>query len=485
MDTSVVVRHLGAWGAAKGPLHQRLATALMAMVRDGIVLPGTRLPAERPLAEALAISRTTVVTAYNTLRADGWLESRTGGGTWVSRATARGARERAHTATLEHVSLLELASLDEDMIDLATGISTPLVSLVRSLVAPADAVEGTLTSVRQYWPLGLPALREAIARMFTRQQVPTDADQILVTCGAQQALSLVTMLLVQRGDVVLVETPTYFGALDAFRFAGARLSGVPVGDRHVDPAMLRDRLFATGPRLIYLTPTYNNPTGVVMPQSARQAVARTIEETGVTLVEDHAIADVSFDGQPPPAIAACSDGGNIISIGSISKVWWAGLRIGWIRATPSLIRQLGGLKSAADLGGPLPTQAMAVPLVAALDDARKARREELRPRRDLLAALLRQQLPEWTFTMPSGGLFLWVRTPGVNARQFAQYAARHHVALAPGGLFSVGDGHDEFLRLPYLLDEPALERGVHRLSAAWRAFLQMAPRREARSAAFV
>jgi DNA-binding transcriptional MocR family regulator len=482
MDVPLIVRHLGAWGSGKGALHRRLAAALMAMIRDGVVLPGTRLPAERPLAEALAVSRTTVVNAYNALRSEGWLESRTGGGTWVSRGHARGARERAQTATLEHASLLDLLSLDEDAIDFATGMTAPLLTRISDAAQRSNAVEATIASARQYFPLGLPALREAIADMFSRQRVPTEADEILVTCGAQQALSLLTMLLVQRGDVVLAETPTYFGALDAFRFAGARLAAVPVGDRHADPAMLRDRLFATGPRLVYLTPTYNNPTGALMPPAARQAIARTIEETGVTLIEDHALSDVTFEGQPPPAIAAYSRAANIICIGSISKVLWAGLRIGWIRAASSIVRQLGPLKSAADLGGPLPTQAMAVPLVAAIDEARAARRAELRPRRDLLIALLREQLPEWTFLVPSGGLFLWVRLPGVNARQFAQYAARHHVALAPGSLFSVDEGHEEHVRVPYLLDETALRTGVQRLAAAWRGFRQLAPRREPRTA---
>jgi DNA-binding transcriptional MocR family regulator len=480
MDVSVMVHHLGAWASVQGPLHRGLATALMAMIRDGIVLPGTRLPAERPLAEALAISRTTVVNAYNALRTDGWLESRTGGGTWVSAANARSVRDRAQTAVLDHGSLMDLLSLDEDMVDLASGTTIPLASMVTDAIARSHAIETTVAGTRQYWPLGLPALRDAIARMYARQGLSTTADQVLVTCGAQQAISLVTTLLVQRGDVVLVETPTYFGALDAFRFAGARLAGVPVGERHVDSAMLRDRLFATGPRLIYLTPTYNNPTGSVMPESARRAVARLIEETGVTLVEDHALSDTVLEGSPPPVIAACSGAGSVLTIGSISKVCWAGLRVGWVRGPASVIRQLGRLKSAADLGGPLPTQAIAVPLVAALDEAKAARRKELRPRRDLLAALLQQQLPEWTFTIPSGGLFLWVKAPGVNTRQFAQYAARHRVALAPGALFSVDDGHEEYMRVPYLLDETAMRAGIGRLATAWRAFCDLAPRREAR-----
>lgn len=485
MDIAVMVRHLGAWTAAKGPLHRLLAAALMTMIRDGIVLPGTRLPAERPLADALAISRTTVVTAYNTLRADGWLESRTGGGTWVGQAHVRIARDRAQSTVISHGSLLDLLTIDDETVDLATGSTMPLTSMVLDVLARSRAVESTITSARQYWPLGLPALRQALAEMYTRQGVVTDVDQILVTCGAQQGISLITTLLVQRGDLVLMETPTFFGALDAFRFAGARVAGVAVGPRHVEPANLRDRIFATGPRLVYLTPTYHNPTGLVMPEKARQAIAQTIEETGVTLVEDHALSDLILDGSVPRVIAGYARTTPILTLGSISKVCWAGLRVGWVRGPAATIRQLGRLKSAADLGGPLPTQAMAVPLIARLEEAKALRRDELRPRRELLVQLLRAELPEWTFTVPSGGLFLWVHAAGVNMRQFAQYAARHRVALAPGAMFSVDEAHEDYLRVPFMLDEAALRDGVARLVTAWRGFHTLAPHRESRPALIV
>jgi DNA-binding transcriptional MocR family regulator len=380
---------------------------------------------------------------------------------------------------------VSLLSLDADLLDLATGTTPPLTRLIGEAIARADAIERALSSPRQYWPLGLPALRESIALMYTRQHLPTRADEILVTCGAQQAISLVSAWLVQRGDAVLVETPTYFGALDAFRLAGARLTGVPVERSHVDPGLLRDRLFATGPRLVYLTPTHSNPTGAVMPERARRAVAQMVEESGVTLVEDHTLAGLAIDGAVPRYIATYSGGSGVLTIGSLSKLCWGGLRIGWIRGAVSSIRQLGRLKSAADLGGPLPTQALAVPLVAIFESAAAERRAELGPRRDLLAALLSKHLPEWTFRTPSGGLFLWVRLPGVDTRQFAQFAARHGVAVAHGAHFSVDEGPDDHLRLPFLLDERPLREGVARLSEAWRSFRRTAPPRDARQPTLV
>jgi DNA-binding transcriptional MocR family regulator len=393
-------------------------------------------------------------------------------------------RDRARASRLETSALASLFSLDDDLLDLATGTTAPLTGLIADVLPKAEAFERTLASVRQYWPLGLPALRESIAAMYTRQRLPTRADEILVTAGAQQAIALVTAWLVHRGDPVLVETPTYFGALDAFRVAGARVSSVPVERAHVDPGLLRDRLFAIGPRLVYLTPTHSNPTGVVMPERARRVVARTVDECGVMLVEDHTLAGFAIDGPVPRLIASYTSGGRVLTVGSLSKLFWGGLRIGWIRGAASAIRQLGRLKSAADLGGPLPTQALAVPLVGLVEAASAERRAQLGPRRDRLAALVGEHLPEWRFRKPSGGLFLWVRVPGTDTRQFAQHAARHGVAVAAGAHFSADEGSDDHVRLPFLLEEAFLREGVARLSAAWRSF-RRAPRGTTRETALV
>jgi DNA-binding transcriptional MocR family regulator len=486
VDIDPIIHQLGNWNAARGPLHSRLEVALQSAIRHGVLAPGTRLPAERNLAQALALSRTTVLTAYSTLKSDGWLESRPGSGTWVCARPAAEARQRTHDSTIAGSSTLNLLQIDSELIDFAVGTTKPLAELPRELFSASPALQDSLLAERHYMPLGYPALRQAIAAHYSNRGLPTTASQILVTGGAQQAISLVTSAYVQRGDTVLVESPTYFGALDVFRFAGARLAPVVVGPEHVRSNELRDRLLATGPRLVYLTPTYQNPTGVVMPESARREVAQLADEFGVPVMEDHSLSELTIDGGAPQLIARHGgDKANIISLGSLSKLLWAGLRVGWLRAPVTAIAKIARVKTAADLGSPLLTQAIAVQLLQAVEEAKAVRRAQLRERRDLLAALLREALPSWQFQIPSGGLFLWVRLAGYDTRQFAQLAARNGVALTPGPLFAADDSCMEYLRIPYLLDEDQTRIGVQRLAESWREFLSSASFRSQRATPLV
>jgi DNA-binding transcriptional MocR family regulator len=412
-----------------------------------------------------------VVTAYNTLRSDGWLESRSGSGTWIASGPATLARQSAHASTLQGSSLLNLLQVDDaEITDFAVATTKPLAELPLSLFSISSEIQTALLNERNYLPLGLPALRDAIARYYRQLGIATAAEQILVTAGAQQAISLTTGLYVQRGDTVLVENPTYFGALQAFRLAGARLAPMLVGARHVETNGLRDRILANGPRLVYLTPTYQNPTGAVMPEPARREISHLSEEFGVPVIEDCTLAEISFSGERPKPIAAFSQDGTVLSIGSLSKLFWAGLRIGWVRASVAVISQLVRVKTSADLGSPLLTQVIASQLLGAVDHARRLRREQLTCRRDLMIELLRRHLPEWRFVTPSGGLSMWVQLPGCHASHFAQFAARFGVALAPGSTFASDDSFTEFVRIPFLLDEEAIGVGMLRLKAAWDEF---------------
>lgn len=471
METDLLVQQLGGWSKKAGPIHGRLEFALEKAIQQGILLPGTRLPAERKLAQALAVSRTTVVTAYNNLRAAGWLESRLGSGTWIAAGRAAHARHSAHASALEGSPLVNLLSAgDSEAVDFGVATPKPLAGLPRSLYSISPEVQEALLAERNYMPFGLPALRDAIARYYRQMGIPTETEQILVTAGAQQAISLVTGLYVQRGDTVLAENPTYFGALQAFRLAGARLVALSVGARHVVPSGLRDRILAHGPRLVYLTPTHQNPTGVVMPELARRDIARLSEEFGIPVVEDCTLADLEIDDKTPKPVAAHAPDGNVLSIGSLSKLYWAGLRVGWVRATAGVISQLARLKSTTDLGSPLITQVLGSQLLSELSQAKALRQKELAAGRSFLVELLRNHFPEWTFTVPSGGLCLWVRLPGCDTRHFTQFAARFGVALTQGSLFSSDDTYNEFLRIPFLLDEEATTTGVLRLKSAWNDF---------------
>src|ERR1041384_4259030 len=259
MQIQKFVHLLGVWSPGKGPLHQKLARAMQTAIGMGSVPPGVRLPAERELAQALKLSRTTVVTAYDALRDEGWVESRQGSGTYVCARSpiVSAARHAAQANSLAASPLLGLFSYDPgSAIDMALGTPFPLTVLPKDLFRLPEEDHAALLHDRLYHPLGLPALRAAIAARYSQTGLPTKPEQVLVTNGAQQAISLGAALYVQRGDTVLIEDPTDFGALDAFRTMGARLASVSVDKDGVPPALLRERLRVTAARLIYMPPTF-------------------------------------------------------------------------------------------------------------------------------------------------------------------------------------------------------------------------------------
>jgi DNA-binding transcriptional MocR family regulator len=205
----------------------------------------------------------------------------------------------------------------------------------------------------------------------------------------------------------------------------------------------------------------------------------------VPVVEDMTLADLALDGAAPKPLAAYGPEAPIVTIGSLSKVAWPGLRIGWIRAPASLMPTLARVKSVMDLGSPSLTQAVAVRLLARVDRVRRLRCEQLRPRRDALVRLLRRRLPGWRFAAPAGGLFLWVELPAGDAQEFAQVALRRGVVIVPGSLFSHEGRHERFLRMPFLAEPAVLESGVERLHAAWEDYRAAGARRPAAAMAMV
>jgi len=431
------------------------------------------------LAQALAISRTTVVAAYGALRESGWVESRTGSGSWIC-ATSRdvaAARASAHASelaanpvvTLQSHRMRELA----DVVDFSLGSPLPLrESFSMDLFSIPHDEYAALVHDRLHYPLGLPGARQAVATYYSNGGLGTTPEQVLITNGAQHAISLCAALYLQKGDTVLVEDPGFFGALDAFRLAGARISPLSVGPEGVDVKVLRDRIIATAARLVYLTPTYQNPVGAVMPAAARKEVARIASQLEVPIIDDGVLADLVLGDSPapPPSIAAYGPLAPVLTIGSLSKLVFPGLRIGWIRAQEPVIERLARIRSSHDLGSSLLPQAILQRLLAGIDPIRVSRRRQLKVRRDLMAGLLRETLPEWEFRLPGGGLFLWVRLPNGDAREFAQVALRHGVILLPGTVMSASEQHASFVRIPFVAEESDLRTGVRRLATAWREY---------------
>jgi DNA-binding transcriptional MocR family regulator len=459
---------LGHWTGGRGPVYRQLAEALKAAVTAGDLLPGRRLPAERQLARELAVSRSTILAAFDVLKREGWLHSRQGSGTWLSRpdaATPPAADQSAARSLRANPFLRPGAPVP---IDLATAAlpAHPLVGQVVESLRAGDM--RALLDGHGYAASGLSELRERVAATFSAASVPTARDEILVTTGTQQGLALAAALAIRPGDVALVENPTSPGVLDALRAAGADIRAVPVGPHGARIDTLEELMTRLSPRLVVVVPTFHNPTAAVMPAGARRRLAALAERLQILVAEDMSHGDIVLGEDPPPPLAHYADG-HVLSLGSMSKLFWGGLRVGWVRAPSHLVARLSRRKATADLGTPLLSQLVAARLLARRDEVAAARREQLLPRLDRLAALLARELPAWRWTRPAGGLSAWVELPDGNATAFAQVAQRHGVSVVPGPLLSADESHQRHLRISFAPGMAAIAEGVNRLAAAWAA----------------
>lgn len=475
MDLAVV---LADWTSQPGPLHQKLTSALRQAVLDGDVPIGTRLPAERTLASTLAVSRSTVVAAYDRLRSEGLLASRQGSGTFVAAGLRRPPPDGGVRAGQGQTIFARLVHGPTDVLSLACAIvpschpavTQAIVSLAHDDLAPVLGQAG-------YLPLGLPVLRQALAALHTREDLPTSADQILVTTGAQQALNLTAALLVKPGDAVVVESPGFPSVLDAFRARGARLVTVGVDDEGADVDHL-EQVARRGPvAAVFVMPSFHNPTGVAMSEGRRRRLAALADDLDLPVVEDNALEHARLGLVPPPPIARF--GRDVLTIGSLSKVLWGGLRVGWLRGPTQVVTRLGKLKAMHDLGTGLLDQLVAARLVPDFARFRAERETELVARLEHMELLLRRHLPDWSWRRPAGGGSLWVHVPGADTAVLAQVGLRHGVEIVPGTTMSPDGSHRDHLRVPFTYEPDEAATLVGRLADAWEAYRGMGQLRSA------
>lgn len=476
MEPIDLPERLGRWSAGRGPLHLLLAARLRRLIDDGDLPPGTPLPPDRRLAAALAVGRSTVVAAYDLLRDEGRIMRRQGSGTRV--AGAAPAVPAAAETTGAPVFLHLLEPRDDVILLACAALDAPPPELAEAYGRILPSLAATTGDIG-YHPYGHPALRRALAGRYERRGVPTAPDRILVTNGAQQALSLLARAFLRPGDRVLVETPTYPGALEAFRDEAAVPGGLPVGLEGFGAAVRGHR-----PSLAYVVATFHNPTGGVLPPLAGRRLVETAADAGVPLVDDEVLADLAFPGEEtPPPLAAYGD--EVISVGSLSKVVWGGLRIGWVRAPAPVIARLARLRAVSDLGGNVPAQLAAADLLPRLDGLNRRRAAERKAGHDHLRAELARRLPEWDVPPVRGGQTLWVRLPHGDGTSFAQAALRHRVAVLPGAGLDVSGAGAPFIRLHFLAPPDRLTEAVSRLADAWRTYEASATRPPARPAIVV
>lgn len=461
LDVDLLARELGQWrtSTSAGPAYLALADGLRLLVVDGRIPVGAGLPSERALADALRVSRTTVTAAYAQLRDDGYLNAR------------RGARS---TTALP---IGELPSADA---------RPTAVNLARAAMgAPAAATRAAYSyAAEQITPYlhgngmelsGVAPLREAIAERYCARGLPTEPDQVIVTTGALHAVSLILSTFTQRGDRVLVEQPTYPGALAAISSAGGRPVPVSIAADGAEPGWELSAMAAAirqlAPNLAYLIPDNHNPTGLTLRGEARNELAQLISETRTHTIIDETMAEVWIDQPVPEPLAAAMQSRHelILTIGSMSKAFWGGLRIGWIRGERAALTRVAAARPALDMGTPILEQLAAAWLLRHTDDVLPERRATLRARRELLRSLLAEHLPEFRPCPNTGGVALWVQLPAPMSTALSASASRIGLEVPPGPRFGVDGTLERYVRLPYTLPEEQLVTAIELLAQAWHS----------------
>ena len=489
------------------PLARQIQTHLERLIGDGLLGPGVKLPATRELAVQLRVNRATVALAYDELVASGLARAHVGQGTFVAGSPTGRRALAAPTApvAMDWTALLSraarIAAADEERL---RGFGTPNGSstvisfaggMPDSALFPTDAFRKVLNqvvrdegeSLLQYAPVGGYApLRRYLAGYLLRFGVEARAEEILIVNGAQQGFNLIARTLVDPGDVVAIEQPTYTGAMQGFRAAGARLMPVEWDASGPRPDVFERLCERQAPKLFYCQSSAHNPTGLsVEPETGRRLVASATRHQ-VPIVEDGFDGSLHYGPRPGTPLKAVDRAGIVIHIGTFSKILFPGLRVGWLVAPRPLIERLQAAKQLADLH----TSALLQAAVHRFCERRLLERHvtrvtaEYARRRTLLLAALRRRMPEGvTWTEPHGGFSLMLTLPvGLDAAALLPAAVDRGVAFTPGAAFCLDGGGERTLRLAFSSVAAArIDEGVRRLAEAIKtARRQPRPRRSER-----
>jgi len=460
LDEVLLARELGNWrtSSLSGPAYLGLADAIRLLIVDGRLPVGARYPSERALADALHVSRTTVTAAYAQLREDGYLNARRGARSTTAlphTAPTGGPAPTARTGTL---SLADAAP------------SAPAAATVEAFTRAAGRLAPHLHDIGIELT-GVAELRQAIAERYCARGLPTDADEIIVTTGALHAINLVLATYARPGDRVLIEQPTYHGAISVIAASGARPVPVSMAEDGWELDATAAAMRQLAPNLAYLIVDNHNPTGLTLPAAGRERLARIISETRTRTIIDETICDIWLDEPLPPPLASYLESRRdlVITVGSMSKSFWGGLRVGWIRAERSTLAAIAAVRPTIDLGTAIVEQLASADLLRQADTVLPARREMLRARRELVSSLLREQLPDWTATPCHGGMSMWMRLPAPMSSALSAAASRMGLVIPAGPRFGVDGTLERFIRVPFTQPEERLHESVAVLAQAWRS----------------
>ena len=462
------------------PLYRQLAGLIAERVRGGALQSGDRLPPTRELAGRLGLNRTTVSAAYTVLEELGLIEGRVGRGSFV----AHGAND-AHAPRADWEAILPPVNSEfapstaipgSAPIEISFASSRPARDafplaqfrrLARQVIESPDAAEILqLGSPHGYLPLRRYLLAQAVEAGIARS-----GDDLLVTNGCQQALDLLAHLFASEPVGIALEDPVYHGLLRVFSRSRASLIPVPVDHSGIDVAALEEVLDRYRPRLLIVTPSFQNPTGATLPLDRRKRIVQLVQRFGVVLVENDIYSELRYHGKPLPTLKALDESGNTVLLRSYSKISFPGLRVGWVIAPRPVIARLADAKQVSDLHSDQLSQAVLLRFAESGELALHLARTRIAGSERLHAALraCTANLPAGaSFTRPEGGMSLWVELPPpLTAETLLRRVQERGVDFLPGRYFSVRHAHSRALRLSFGgLSPEEITRGIEIIGAA-------------------
>ncbi|MFC1974994.1 PLP-dependent aminotransferase family protein [Chloroflexota bacterium] len=474
------------------PLYLQVADQLRTKIENRELAPNTRLPASRVLAQELGVNRITIVNAYAELETEGWVVSRVGSGTFVANENDASlptneidfpppwqgslAPPRQWNASQMLAEMMRLAR-QPGVISFANGTPAneflPVNEFRRAL---NEVLRRDGAAALQYEEaVGYQPLRETIAGYLNQQHIQVNSNDILITAGCQQALDMTLQVLTQDDNSVLaLEDPCYLGLLDLVTSRRITPASVSLDKHGLQTDRLEQIIRRYRPRLIYVTPTFHNPTGITMPLERRRALLEIATRHGIPILEDTTYDELRYEGEALPALKSLDTADLVFLAGGFSKTLVPGIRIGYL-VVPSYLRErIIATKQTADiLTSPLNQRALHAYLQSGhfaqhLNLVRTAYKE----RRDAVLAAVEQHFPaEASWHCPQGGMYLWVKMPpfGPTATDLYLSAINYNVAFAVGSVFSASGSFSRALRLSFVTNTPRkIEEGIRRLGKAWQ-----------------
>lgn len=489
--------------SSRVPLARQIRSHFERLIRQGVLSPDVKLPATRDLAGRLGVNRATVTTAYEDLVSGGLARAHVGQGTFVAALEAKSeVVEDKIQSGLDWAGLFskgsQLAALEARRRDLSgqvtrggRGVISFAEGMPDSGLFPTEAFRQVLNRViraegqqlLQYYPVGgYPPLRQFVSRYLLRFGVEARPEEILIVNGSQQGLDLIARVLIDPGDFVAIEEPSYPRAIQVFRSFGAQLLPIALGDDGLRLDLLERVLGRHAPKLLYCQPSAHNPTGLTMSPGARHGLLRLAARHRVPVIEDGFDGSLYFGDRPPAPLKASDASGSVIYIGTFSKILFPGLRLGWLVAPPPILERLEVAKQLCDIH----TSPLIQAAVFQFCQRRRLERHlarcvaEYGRRRKLLLRSLESRMPRGTtWTEPHGGFSLLVTLPdGVDATALLPHALDRGVAFTPANVFFIDGGGERTLRLSFSsILAHRIDEGVKRLAEVVRRAMSRPARR--------